>query len=72
MGMIQNIMQQPNPANFMVQMAQYNPSMQTVQQQISNAGGDAKTAFYSQAKTMGIDPTTIISTLNSYGYKTPA
>ena len=48
-----------NPQMMMQQMPQYKQVMDYVNQN----GGDAKSAFYSKAKEMGVDPEEIVKAL---------
>ena len=48
-----------NPQMMLQQMPQYKQIMDFVNQ----SGGDAKSAFYSKAKEMGVDPDEIVKAL---------
>ena len=57
--MITQIKSMGNPQMMLQQMPQYRQVMEYVNQN----GGDAKSAFYSKAKEMGIDPNEILKAL---------
>ena len=48
-----------NPQMMMQQMPQYKQVMEYINQN----GGDAKSAFYSKAKEMGIDPEEVLKAM---------
>lgn len=59
--MIQQIKSLGNPQMMIQQMPQYKQVMDYVNQN----GGDPKSAFYTKAKEMGIDPDQIIQAMRN-------
>ena len=54
-----------DPSAMLNQLAQTNPQIRSVQQFISQNGGDPKTAFYNLAKQQGVDPEQILNQVRS-------
>lgn len=60
---IQSLMQSSNPMQTLQQMAQTNPQVAGVLQEIQQSGGDARSLFLQKARQMGINPMSIINQL---------
>lgn len=58
LNLMQTVKAASNPAAAMQKVLNDNPQ---VTQLIEESGGDARAAFYKQAKLAGIDPDTVIS-----------
>ena len=60
MGMMNGVQ---NPQAMLNQMMGNNPQLKQVMDYIQQSGGDPKTAFYSMADKMGVNPQDIIDML---------
>ena len=54
-----------NPQLMLNQMLMSNPQLQQAMELIKQNGGDPKTAFYNYAKQLGVDPETVLNSLQS-------
>lgn len=63
--------QSNNPMGFLQGMAAMNPKMKPILDDISASGGDPRAAFFAAAQRKGVDPNTILNTMQQYGYKQP-
>ena len=54
-----------NPILFLNELVSSNPQFAQVFEYVTQNGGDPKTAFYNYAKQLGVDPQTVLNTLQS-------
>jgi len=54
-----------NPQMMLNQLMTANPNLKQVMDFIQESGGDPKTAFYSMADKMGVDPQEILNMLKN-------
>ena len=65
MNMFNSVKNASNPNNMIQTMAQNNPQLRQVLNDISQSGTTAKDLFYARCKQQGIDPNIIISKLKN-------
>ena len=53
----------PNPQQMIMQLAQKNPHMSQIMNELNTSGMSAKDLFYNKAKQLGVDPNQILGML---------
>ena len=64
-SMMNTVRMAQNPQYALNQLMVSNPRLQQAMTLVRAMGGDPKTAFYSYAKQLGVDPNTVLNDIQS-------